>query len=304
MEPDALALRTALFTLLGLFLLIVCWLLLGEPPGEFRNYLVRTSESVSGLAVQSRVYYKGVEAGSVEDIFFAPGDYNHVQILIRVNERIPIAENTFGQLALRGITGEYDLRLDNEGPLGEPLATSAEQPAVILMKAEYIAQLGSLMETALQDVSGASDGLEKLLNDDNQLKIARLLNSIANAADDVARLDDLLAPTLAATPALLEEIANAVTAYEQLALQLSAGTVGTADAIAGIANAGHGINQLSAQLRSHTLPRIANSLEGIDRTTEELTGLVDELRQKPQPLISGGTRAPLGPGEAQPETNR
>lgn len=297
MEPDALALRTALFTLLGLVLLGICWVALGERPGEFRTYLVRTSESVSGLAVQSRVYYKGVEAGSVQDIFFAPQDYNHVQILIQVNDSIPIAQNTFGQLALRGLTGEYDLRLDNDGPLGIPLETSAAQPAVIPMKAEYITQLGSLMQSALQDVSDASAGIAEALNTENQEKLTRLLTSIATAAEKLGRVDDLLAPTLEATPAVLESFKRTAVAYENIANALNLRTQGTADALAGIADAGHGIDSLTGQLNAHTLPRISESLDSLDRATTELAGLVDELRQNPQQIIGGGPPIQLGPGE-------
>ena len=297
MEPEALALRTALFTLLGIVLTIMCWLLLGERQGDVRHYLVTTGESVSGLAEQSRVYYKGVEAGSVQDIFFAADDYDNVQILIQVSDSIPIAENTFGQLSLRGITGEYDLRLDNEGSLGKPLSTSVENPAVIPMKTEYITQLGSLMETVLRDVSDAWGGISKLLNNDNQADFRRLLNSVANAADDIARIDDLLAPTLAAIPALLDKLTNAISAYEQMAITLSARTVGSAEAITNIANAGDSIEQLSTQLRSRTVPRMGKSLEGIDRATEELAGLAEQLRENPQQLIVGAKNSTLGPGE-------
>ena len=136
MESDAFALRTALFTLLGALLLAVTWVFFKDSRGEYKPYLVVTDHSVSGMAVQSRVYYKGVEVGTVEKIYFDDNDYNRVRILIHIDHAIPVAVNTYAQLALRGITGEYDLRLENDGALGAPLSTGEESPAVIVMRAE------------------------------------------------------------------------------------------------------------------------------------------------------------------------
>lgn len=298
MESDAFALRTAVFSLLGALLLGVAWVVLNDQQGEYSPYLVVTEDSVSGLAVQSKVYYKGVEAGTVVDIFFAEQDFDRVHILVHIDRSIPIAANTFARLALRGITGEYDLRLDNDGPLGTRLTTSESAPAVIEMRTEYITKLASSSERVLADVSQASARLAALLDDHNQREIKRLLTGAANAAEEFAALEELLAPTLQRLPSLLDKAESTLADYRRLAQGLNVGSDQAGPALAKFSAASESIDRLAQALRTSTLTDINASLAGINRASSELSLLLEDVRQDPQRLLLGAPDSELGPGES------
>lgn len=298
MESDSFALRTALFVLLGALLLAIAWVMLSEQQGEYRPYLVVTDQSVSGLALQSKVYYKGVEAGTIADIYFDERDFDHVRILVHINRDIPVANNTFARLALRGITGEYDLRLENDGPLGAPLTTSAGMPAIIAMRAEYITQLASSSERVLADISEASARLATLLSDDNQREIRRLVTSAAHAAEQFAALGELAVPTLQQLPTLVDEATRTMADVRSVAQDLGAGVSASDAAISNFATASESVDRLARQLRTATLPEVAESLIRIDRASTELALLLEELRQDPQRLLIGAPGPNLGPGES------
>ena len=70
MENKAHALAAGLFTLVlaAALVAVVLWLR-AEPIAQDR-YTLRTQGSVSGLNVQARVRYRGVEVGKVESIEF------------------------------------------------------------------------------------------------------------------------------------------------------------------------------------------------------------------------------------------
>ncbi len=297
MESDAFALRTALFTLLGSILLAGSWVIFKDSRGDYKPYVVVTGHSVSGMAVQSRVYYKGVEVGTVEEIYFGEKDYDRVRILIHIDHAIPIAENTFAQLALRGITGEYDLRLENDGPLGAPVTTSKESPAIIEMHAEYISKLGDTIRQTLADIGEASKQVSGFLSDESQQEMLRMLVNVGDAAERLTALEGKLVPTLDELPSLIIEIEKTLNDYRQLAHTLSTQTDGFNPAMAQFAAASASIERLVDELRSQTLASADSSLAAIDKTSLEFTLLLEDLRQDPQRLLLGAPGPGLGPGE-------
>ncbi len=301
MESDAFALRTALFLILATVLSAVTWTVFKEGRFEYKPYLVVTQDSVSGLALKARIYYKGVEVGTVEDIFFDDNDFDHVQILIHVDEAIPIARNTYAQLALRGITGEYDLRLDNDGPLGEALPTSEENPGVISMRSDDITKLGESVENALAHISRTSDRVSQLLNEDNQQKVSHLLTTLAETAEKVGRLEQALEPSLDEMPQLLSQTRETLQRYQTLAATLSERTAGVDAALASLTEAGGSVQRSADALRSQTLLQVERELTGVNQAAAELTQLLAELRRDPQRLLLGSPARSPGPGESTPE---
>lgn len=297
MEPDSFALRTGLFILITAALLAATVVLFTRSQMATTQYQVLTEGSVSGLDVQSRVYYKGVEVGTVTDISFQADNYNVVRILIDIDERIPLGENTFAQLSLRGITGEYDLTLDNDGPLGKPISGSAGQPANIPMKAEYIAQLGETLAGALDEMRGLAQNLRQLTENENRDKVSTLLDSLNSAALSLDQLGGRIDQTLDEVVPAVNSFSRAMDGIDATARSLANETAGLDHLVSSLDQTMQALHGLLETAESETLSDVDDTLATLQTALVELARLSESLQRDPQSLLLGQAPPKLGPGE-------
>src|SRR5690606_33516625 len=107
MEPRAHHVLIGAFTVLVAILAVLFSLWLskaGQHAGE-RHYVVIFHEAVRGLTVGSAVQYNGIKVGEVMDLSLNPQDPSEVRARIKVQDDIPIKEDTRARLVLTGITG-------------------------------------------------------------------------------------------------------------------------------------------------------------------------------------------------------
>ena len=64
--------------------------------------------------------YSGVQIGDVVDLKLNPLDPSQVRVLIRVDQDIPIRENTQASLVLANITGSMSLRIRRTPSWAQP----------------------------------------------------------------------------------------------------------------------------------------------------------------------------------------
>ncbi len=301
MESDGFALRTALFVIGAIVLTALTWTVFKDAGFAYKPFVVMSQDSVSGLDVKARIYYKGVEVGVVENIYFVPDDFDRVRILIHVDETIPIAQNTYAQLALRGITGEYDLRLDNDGPLGDLLPTSVESPGVITMRSEYITKITESLESTLIDISDISHRVSQLLSDDNRDQALQTLEAVADAGHSVVALEKGLAPTLDRLPMLADQVSDTLVQYGELARLIAEQSSGLDGTLTALAAASARVEQLASHVHTQTLTEFDQSLHDLSQTNGEVRRLLEDLRDDPQRLLLGSPITPRGPGEVSGE---
>lgn len=304
MESNAFALRTGIFLISAVIVVAIGWSLLDANARETVMYRVVSEESVSGLAPKARVYYKGVEVGTVEEIFFAAPDFDRVNILIAVDMSIPIAQNTYAQLALRGITGEYDLRLDNDGDLGQPLATSEENPGSIPMRSQYIAQLGESVDRVVADIDEVAQRISVWLDDETRDSFLQTLDSIDRAAVAITETGDSITSELDGLVARLEslsvEIEQTLVVYRELGESGLERSEEVSTALASLVETSDELGRVLSRLEERTLDGSEHSLLAIEGAAQALEATLEQLQRDPQRLILGASPVSPGPGETRP----
>ena len=304
MESNAFALRTGVFLITAVVVIAVGWTLLDTNARETVPYRVVSEESVSGLAPKARVYYKGVEVGTVEEIFFAPPDFDRVNIRIAVDQSIPIAQNTYAQLALRGITGEYDLRLDNDGDLGQPLVTSEENPGAIPMRSQYIAQLGESVDRVVADIDEVARRVSIWLDDETRDRFLQTLANIDKAAVAVTAAGDSMGTELEGLveqlTTLTDDVQQTLVVYRELGESGLERSEDLSVALASLVDTSDALGAVLARIEAQTLDGSEYSLLAVEQAAKALQTTLEQLQRDPQRLILGATPVAPGPGEIRP----
>jgi phospholipid/cholesterol/gamma-HCH transport system substrate-binding protein len=109
-----------LFVILGFFLAVGAIIYVGATSyfQKGQSYVTYFDESVQGLQNDSSVKYLGVDVGRVVSIKVAP-DNKLIGVIIKVNLRGNLAQDTVAQLKAAGITGVMFIELNRRKP-GEP----------------------------------------------------------------------------------------------------------------------------------------------------------------------------------------
>lgn len=170
------------YFLVGLFvigMILACigftlWLT-SASKGEYSRYRIRFSESVSGLAKESAVKFRGVDIGYVEQIKIDPKDSKLIQVEIRVLKSTPIKTDTTATLKLYGITGAVYVEL-NGGSHGAPhlIAKDNEIPEIPAKPSSIDVILNSVPRL-LEKANHVADQLGKIFSNEN----VQTVNSIA-----------------------------------------------------------------------------------------------------------------------------
>ncbi|MEM9300755.1 MAG: MlaD family protein [Pseudomonadota bacterium] len=304
MESDSHALKTGLFVVLASVLLTGAVLLFGDRQPPSVPYLVETRQSIEGLDVRSRVYYKGVEVGTVREIGFVPGNYDRVRILIDVLADVPLGENTYAQLKLRGITVEYDLTLYNDGSLGNRLASSEERPALIPLRLQVVERLTDAVESALGEFEALARNLKTLSGEENRARIESILANAEIAVTRFIALEDQLESSLADLPASLERLPPALESFTAAMDQIGGAadsvttqTAGLDELITTMTGATRSLDRLLLAMQGGTLAEVEETLETLRLTLDQLADLAQTIQRDPQSLLLGSPKPSYGPGE-------
>ena len=203
-----------MFLLLGLTALVVLILWLGQQGKRdpTRQYSVQIETDVNGLANGSTVRYLGVSVGTVLNIALESGVNPHVEVLIAVQQDLPINETTYATLVVQGVTGIAIIDLGSDAKRPQPRATNATGIPVIPFRStglsavlagggeiangaqQLIAQLNTWssdenlnrVQTILEDIDKFT---EALANQREQIpQIVASLNSFSTRIDTVSKL--------------------------------------------------------------------------------------------------------------------
>jgi phospholipid/cholesterol/gamma-HCH transport system substrate-binding protein len=167
------------------------WLLKPSKELETKKYYIRFDESVLGLNVDAAVKYRGIKVGKVLSLRINPKNSEQVEVLVSVLKTTPIKENTVAKLTAQGITGLSYINLslgDNNAP---PLKVKEGQ------KYPVIRSVPSFFENVEQSLGNVSTNLSKtlvrtskLLDDENQQEITRLLKRTASFMEKMDKMLD------------------------------------------------------------------------------------------------------------------
>ena len=282
-----------LFVAGGMALAIVAVVWLGmsrflEKGGYYAAYF---NESVQGLDRDSPVKYRGVAVGRVQSIEVAP-DGKLIQVVLKIESGQKLDTETVAQLKVVGITGsifiELDRRKKGEPDRSPPLNFPSKYPIVATRPSDmsvlfqgigdFMSQIKSL------DLKGISDKLKQTLDSSNQV--------IADA--DIKNLSASLGVVLGKASTNLDSLKSTLGRVEKIAAdnerqlkasieQLQQSLVSMNSLLAKSSALVSGSDATLVQLRPHLFSAVQN----MEKMTDGLTQLLDQLSQQPSRLLYG-----------------
>lgn len=298
MENRAYALITGLFVIALGIAVVAGWVWLSGYGDERNPYVVVSKDTVSGLAPQSTVSFRGVPVGQVESIGFDPAHFPTVLIRIRVDRDIPVTHGTYARLRIQGLTGLTQIELDATEDNPAPLPTSPDDPGRIPMRPSLINKLTDVGRDMLPNINQLTVSLNKLLDETNRTHIRKILANTEVAAAQLVELETQMKTALETLPALSTDARQTLNRIDTLVARLD-GLSGALEKLALNANQLSLTGQTAGEKFIHsTLPRVNTVLDQLTQTTKEIQHLTHHLRKNPQSLLMGRRRPPPGPGEA------
>jgi phospholipid/cholesterol/gamma-HCH transport system substrate-binding protein len=305
-KAHAMAAGTFVVVLAVVLLLLAAWLTRDHGPRDI--YEISTKEAVTGLQAQAPVRYKGVDVGKVSRIGFDPKAPSHVLLRLEVDEDLVVTRNTWAELSYQGVTGLAFIQLLDNGKPAARLSPNDEVPPRIPLQPGLVAKLQERGEVILDQVEQVSVRLNKLLNDENQKRVASALANLDDAAGSAKQLAQRLDNTAAKhlDPALdqakvtlrsldksANEVTRAATDFGETARRLNAKD-GPIDRVSeGTAALSHAADAFNTA----TLPRINRVTEDASRAVRQLGRTMANINDNPQSLIYGTGAPQPGPGE-------
>ena len=184
------------YTLVGAFVifstvlvvLFVVWLLKPTAEEELLTYKVEFSESVAGLNVDAPVKYRGVQIGKVKSIRISPKNFENIDVFISVRKGTPIKTDTVAKLKPQGITGLSYVDL-SQGSAKSPLLLPKNRHDIPVIRSvpSFFVKIEQSFGSMSVNLRSVLVRLKRLLNEDNQEEITRILKNVADITETLNR---------------------------------------------------------------------------------------------------------------------
>ena len=185
MEPRAHHLIIGLFTILAFAaaLIFSLWLAKSSADREWGYYEIVFDHAVGGLSEGNPVLYSGVQIGDVVELRLDPDNPGHVRVLVRVDQSVPIRENTKAGLVLANITGSMSVQFSGGSPDNPALKGDEDNPPVIIAEPSAFTSLLSNGEQLLAKADQLLTSATALLSADNIDNASAILENTREATD-------------------------------------------------------------------------------------------------------------------------
>jgi phospholipid/cholesterol/gamma-HCH transport system substrate-binding protein len=225
MEPRAHHFLIGLFTIItaAAALMFALWLGKTSNEREWAWYEVAFDYTVGGLAEGNPVLYNGVNVGDVVSLRLVRENPGEVRVLVRIDETIPMHEDTRASLVLANITGSMSIEFSGGSQTSPLLLGSRENPPII--DAQRSA-LGGLLDNSQMLINKA----DQLLRNANQLFSADNIEQVSAILSNTRQASETLVRKSAALDELFANLNQASANASQAAAQI-ADVSGTADAL-------------------------------------------------------------------------
>lgn len=315
MENKAHATAAGAFVLVvtALLVLLAVWLMRDNTQRDL--YEMTTAETVSGLQPQAPVRFRGVPVGKVELIGFDSLVKGNVLIRVSIDRGAPVTKSVFATVASQGVTGLGFIQLDDTGASNERLVATGDNLPRIPLQAGGIDKLLKQTEVIANQFEQASTKLNQLLADDNQKRVALMLDNMGEAASSVSKLSTnvtsvlnaQLGPDKVNIPKLVKNLDAAVISLKDTSAQagVAAAEIGVTarrlnDKNGPLDRLSQGGTALATGVETFsasTLPKLDAVAGEAASTLRQLRRTVNAVEDNPQSLIYGNGPPLPGPGE-------
>jgi ABC-type transporter Mla subunit MlaD len=121
----------AVLALVAALVVSVIWLKRTGAERDFARYTIYFErQALDGLSVGADVNMRGISVGRVLDYQLSPDRVNQARVVVRLDRRAPVRENTSAVITRNFVTGIAQIRLVTPEPAGPPLASVPDAPTV------------------------------------------------------------------------------------------------------------------------------------------------------------------------------
>jgi phospholipid/cholesterol/gamma-HCH transport system substrate-binding protein len=254
---------------------------------------------VRGISTGSEVHFNGIKVGEVRSLTLDPQDTRYVIARARITSDVPIRTDSYAVLEPLGITGVNYVQI-SAGSLGKPLLKNTVGMMTVPRlgsRRDAVSDLLAGGETILERAAEVLARLDLVLSDQNIKAISGTLADVHGVTSELNAHKAIIADA----DKLLLTADESVKKIGDLA-QSTQGLVDgegkksfakLADAAVEIQAASRalrltldGVRAPSSQFAQDALPKLTSEIEGLQKATENLNGLLTELRSDPRAYLS------------------
>ena len=192
------------YTLIGAFVVLFVvaiisfafWLGNRGVEDNYTLYLLRVKESVTGLSKDSGIKMKGVDIGIVKSISINPENIEEVDIIVKIQNNIPIKEDMFGIIKMYGLTGlSY---IDISGGTNSSALLTAKNGSLPIIKSgvSLLSKLGNNLDEVMIKLVTLLDKSQDLLSAKNIENFSKSLDNFQKLLEKTLVLESQAIKTL------------------------------------------------------------------------------------------------------------
>lgn len=285
-------------------LTLVVWLTVGTEKVTYLPYKVVTTESVSGLSVNSSVNYKGVDVGIVRKIQLNEKDPRYVIISLDIIKGTPIKADTEAVLTSRGITGLVGVSLTGGRATSPDVVPTSENPIPSIKNGASLAKrLDTAFNEVSKSVSDLSTKLDLVVTTENAEHINnilknmdRLTSNLAESSEDVAGMVDRIEPKLDKALQAFDSFSVITENVRKTSEDLQI-TLHNADLTLESWNQTAVVFQNLGKSVRTQIPNLNSTFTELNTILYQTSQLINQLNNEPNALIMGKSKPKRGPGE-------
>jgi len=303
LNPQTRYLALGIFLLLGISALVLMVLWLGKQGQNkpTKQYVVEIRTDVNGLGNGSTVRYMGVDVGAVLEIKLHTAEERFVEVLIDIDEQLPVDGTTYATLVVQGVTGIANIDLGSDPSRSAPLATNPQGLPIIPFRATGLSAV-------LAGGGHITSSTRQLLKQLNAWTSAENLQHVVAILEDVESITDAMAQQRHEIPQIIAGLNSTIQRMDRTTKLLEAAVRDDLPVIAGdLTETSRHLASVSGRVdgwlakNDQNIDRLLG--EGVDSMADlmidlrdladELSGLSASLRTDPSRLIYQAKHDPV-----------
>lgn len=286
MEREANYIVVGAFVLLviAMGVLFVFWYSDRGDERDFTRYEIYFNGSVSGLSEGSAVRYLGVDVGRVVRMNLDTRTPDRVQVIVDIDKKAPISDQTLATLSLQGVTGL--LYIDLERDQGDkPLMArvpSERYPVIRSVQSDFDLLIASIPELFSQ-ASSLAKRIGDVFSDENVAAVSTTVGNISKASEELPQAMRELRQLVADLRRTAQEIETAAAGVSDVTHTAGPDIKASLERVRVVAE---NLAATSSQLENLVAENRTNIARFSDRGLKELENLIRDSRQAAQEFRS------------------
>ena len=301
------------YSLIGSFVLIfmaaivffVLWLGDSKFKEDSKLYILRTTESVSGLSEDSGVKLKGVNIGTVSKIRVNVKNIEEVEIILSLKKDIPIKEDMRAVISMFGLTGLAYIEISGGTNSSKTLVSENGKMPIIKSGSSTYMDFKGKLDSLNERLSLFLENTEKVLSDENIKNFSALIKNANIATLKGITVEDKLILTLEETTTTIKEFRETFSKlsknYNGLAVNLNKELPLLVE---NVSKTSTSIERVAANIETtfnrgdYNFQKILQpSVSSIRELSSQLSALTRELKRSPSDILYKSRKPMRGPGE-------